>query len=226
MGPQSCSYCTGAGLIYKDLLCFGHKCSAYLQAGREESGHCLPVIKIRDLSRSCCSSHLVRIPVYSVSFPRSHWQARERASAWIVWGWDALPDLGSWKCQQCLPLISVCHWENQCQCPKSLGLKQRLYGFLHQSCLFSLQIPQREPPSAAVFQELKGRKDLISFGVFWHHHDTVIKAVDNLFSMHTLVFFNSMPICTHGFSDLFSRVPQLFDSEVITWTSVSMQKQK
>lgn len=51
-----------------------------------------------------------------------------------------------------------------------------------------MQIPQREPASAAVFEELTGRKDQVSFGVFWHHHNTVIKAVDNLFSMRTLFF--------------------------------------
>lgn len=91
--------------------------------------------------------------------------------------------------------------------PKSLDLKRRLCSLL---VLFSLQIPQREPASAAVFQELKGRKDLISCGVFWHHHNTVIKAVDNLFSTRTLGFFNSMSIYAHTLSNLFSWIQQLW----------------
>lgn len=30
---------------------------------------------------------------------------------------------------------------------------------------------------------------MISFGVFWHHHNAVIKAVDNLFGVCALFFF-------------------------------------
>ena len=91
----------------------------------------------------------------------------------------------------CLPLISVCCWANplRSQCPDPLCVKRGLCTFLHQSCLFSLQTPQREPASAAVFEELTGRKDLISFGLFWHRRNTVIKAVGNLFSVCTLFFF-------------------------------------
>lgn len=53
-------------------------------AYREESGCCLPVIKIRDLSRGCCSSRLVHMPPSSVSLPRWRGQAGGRASACLI----------------------------------------------------------------------------------------------------------------------------------------------
>lgn len=67
--------------------CFGHR-SGYLQAGlQREVGLMSPVIKIRDLSRSCYSSHLVHMPPSSVSFPRWQGQAGGRASARPIPAW-------------------------------------------------------------------------------------------------------------------------------------------
>lgn len=54
----------------------------------EESGCCLPDIERRDLSRGCCSSHLVHIALSSVSrLPRGQGQAGGRAPARLIPAW-------------------------------------------------------------------------------------------------------------------------------------------
>lgn len=76
-----------------------------------------------------------------------------------------------------LPIMSAWHWANCLWSwwPNSSGVKWGLCSSLCQSWLLWLLTPLRKPASAAVFQELKERKDLTSSGVFWHLHNIIIK---------------------------------------------------